>query len=116
MVRVGIINILRFTLSFTELLCIAVDPPDSPDDYREVRNVSYTLKSINDAYKFTFNITWEPPIYPHKLVEFYNVIWLQKGSFVTTPRKSHVRYFLLSSFMSYVTAVKETEKNLPACL
>lgn len=94
------------TLSF-KLLCIAVDPPDSPDDYREVRNVSYTVKSISDAYTFTFNVTWEPPIYPHKLVESYNVIWKEKG-WIFKSKKSHVRYFPLSSFTSYVTPVKET--------
>ena len=114
LVRVGIINILRFTLSF-KLLCVAVDPPDSPDDYREARNVSYTVKSISDAYTFTFNVTWEPPIYPHKLVESYNVIWLEKGRFIATPGKSRVRYFPLSSFTSYVTFLLVSELFCFSC-
>ena len=98
--RVGIANVFRFALSF-KILFFAVDPPDSPDDYKEVRSVSYTVISIDDAYRFTFNVTWDPPIYPYKQVETYDLVWQRRDAgFLDFPvaRTSHVRYFSLYSF------------------
>ncbi len=65
----------RLELSF-QLFCFSVDPPDSPDEHRQVRNLSFRESSINDDYRFNMNVTWDPPIYPYKQVESYIVYWL----------------------------------------
>ncbi|KAJ7358888.1 hypothetical protein OS493_020726 [Desmophyllum pertusum] len=36
-------------------LCYKFDPPDSPDEHRQVRNLSYRLVSIDDDYRFNMN-------------------------------------------------------------
>jgi len=81
--------------SYPKDLCYKFDPPDSPDDYREVRNVNHTVMSIDDAYTFTINVTWDPPIYPYKRVQSYNVIWRKRSEFSAIPRKSYVTSYLV---------------------
>ena len=98
--RARIVNVLRLRLSF-KLLCFAVDPPDSPGDYRKVRNVNYTFTSVDDAYRFNINVTWDPPIYPYKQLDYYDVYWKRRGALfleLLGYGKSYVRYFSLSSF------------------
>ncbi|PFX14744.1 Vascular endothelial growth factor receptor 2 [Stylophora pistillata] len=48
-----------------------VDPPGSPEKDRKVRNLSSSLIAIEDGFRFTAKLTWLPPLYPHKTVEYY---------------------------------------------
>jgi len=55
--------------------CYNFDPPDSAEEERQVRNLTKRLTSINDDYTFNILVTWDPPVYPHKRVFFYDITW-----------------------------------------
>ena len=55
-------------------LYFTVEPPESPDKDRQVRNLSSSVIAIEDGHRFTVKLTWIPPLYPYKTVKEYFII------------------------------------------
>ena len=53
----------------------SVDPPEAPEQDKQVRNLTYQIVAMNNDYTFNFNATWLPPVYPHKVIDEYFLTW-----------------------------------------
>ena len=53
----------------------SVDPPEAPEQDKQVRNLTYQIVAMNSDYTFNMNVTWLPPVYPHKVIDKYYVSW-----------------------------------------
>ena len=53
----------------------SVDPPEAPEQDKQVRNLTYQIVAMNSDYTFNFIVTWVPPVYPHKVIYGYLLSW-----------------------------------------
>ncbi|XP_067031687.1 uncharacterized protein [Acropora muricata] len=63
------------TTDYPRELCFQFDPPEAPEQDKQVRNLTYQIVAMNSDYTFNFIATWLPPVYPHKVIYEYLLSW-----------------------------------------